>query len=100
MLTSSVDILNLALTACITALTIFLCITLYNVIVSFRRINKITKIVESGVVKIEEVVNLAKDKLNNSSAYFMVVAELAKKGLEFIKDKRSEVKEPKKKKRK
>jgi len=100
MFTTSVDVLYLVLTACILILTIFLVITLYNLIVSLKRINKVTKIIESGVVKVDELVNLAKEKLHNSSAYFMILAEIAKKAIEFVKDKREEKKEVKNKKKK
>lgn len=97
MFATSVDILNLVLAICVLLLTFFLCLALYNLIVSLRRINKVTKIVETGVVKVEEVVNLAKEKLRNSQAYFMILAEIAKKAMEFVQDKRAEKKASKKK---
>jgi hypothetical protein len=50
------------------------------------------------VVKAEEVVNMAKDKLRNSSAYFMILGEIAKKALEFVQEKREERKETSQKK--
>jgi hypothetical protein len=99
MFTTSADILNLIIAGCIIFLTVFICILLHNLIASLRRINKITKIVETGVIKVEEVVNLAKEKLHSSSAYFMILAELAKKAMEFVKEKRSDGPEKKKKKK-
>lgn len=99
MFSTSADILNLIIAACILFLTVFICVLLYNLIASLRRINKITKIIETGVVKVEEVVNLAKEKLRNSSTYFMILAEVAKKAMEFVKDKREDFQEKKKKKR-
>ena len=79
MFSTSADVLNLVLSVSVLFLTIFVCWALYNIIVSVQRINKISKIVENGVVKVEEVVNIAKDKLRDSSAYFMILAEIAKK---------------------
>jgi len=100
MFTTSTDILNLVLSVCLILLTFFLCLALYNLIVSLKRINKVTKIIEAGVVKVEEVVNLAKEKIKNSQTYFMILAEVAKKAFEFIQEKRSKKKEDKKKKKK
>lgn len=97
MFSTSADILNLIIAVCVVFLTIFICVLLYNLIASLRRINKITRIIETGVVKVEEVVNLAKEKLRNSSAYFMILAEVAKKAMEFAKDRRESSPDTKKK---
>jgi hypothetical protein len=96
MFSTSADVLNLVLSGSVILLTIFICWALYNVIISVQRINKISKIVETGVIKVEEVVNVAKDKLRDSSAYFMILAEVAKKAIEFVKEKRCEKDEIKK----
>lgn len=100
MFSTSVDILNLVIAACILFLTVFICVLLYNLIASLRRINKIARIIETGVVKLEELINLAKEKLRNSSAYFMILAEVAKKAMEFVKDKKETYQEAKKKRKK
>jgi hypothetical protein len=41
------------------------------------------------VTKAEEVINIAKSKLKNSSAYFMILGEIAKKAMEFVQEKRT-----------
>lgn len=97
MFSTSADVLNLIIAVCVLFLTVFICVLLYNLIASLRRINKITRIVETGFVKVEEVVNLAKEKLQNSSAYFMILAEVAKKAMEFVKDKRESSQESRRK---
>ncbi|MFA5131568.1 MAG: hypothetical protein WC467_04080 [Patescibacteria group bacterium] len=89
MFTSSTDILNLILAISIAVLTFFLCWAIYYFIVSIQRINRISKKIESSVTKAEEFINMAKDKLKHSSAYFMVLSQLAKKGLEFVQEKRA-----------
>jgi hypothetical protein len=99
MFTTSTDILNLVLTICLLLLTFFLCLALYNLIVSLRRINKVTKIIETGIVKVEDVVNLAKEKLRNSQTYFMILAEVAKRAIDFFQEKKANKKENKKKKK-
>ncbi len=100
MFSTSLDILNLVLATCVLLLTIFICWALYNFIVSLQRVNKITKLLETGIVKIDEVVSMAKDKLHSSSAYFMILVELAKKAMDFVQEKRSGLKEAKKTKKK
>ncbi len=101
MFSTSIDILNLVLAVCIAVLTFFLCWAIYYFVASVQRINRITKKIEAGVTKAEEVVNMAKDKLKNSSAYFMVLGEIAKKAMEFVQEKRQAKKEaPKKTKKK
>jgi len=97
MFSTSLDVLNLVLAVCITALTFFLCWAIYYFVVSVQKIHRLIKRVEVGVVKVEEVVNIAKDKLKNSSAYFMILAEIAKKAMEFVQEKRAAAKKAKKK---
>jgi methanogenic corrinoid protein MtbC1 len=100
MIFNSLDILNLVLSICIFILTFFLCWAIYYFVESVQRVNRITKRIEQGVGKIEEVVGIARDKLKNSSAYFMILSEIAKKAMEFVQDKREANKESKKNKKK
>jgi len=93
MFSTSIDILNLVLALCVFVLTFFLCWAIYYFVVSIQRVNRITKRIEAGVAKAEEVVSIAKDKLKNSSAYFMILGEIAKKAMEFVQEKRNENKE-------
>ncbi|MFA5184782.1 MAG: hypothetical protein WC456_04655 [Patescibacteria group bacterium] len=88
MLATSTDVLHLVLALCAAVLTFFICWAIYYFIASAQRIFKLIRKVEEGVTKIEEVVDLAKNKLKNSSAYFMILAELAKKAMEFVKEKK------------
>ncbi len=93
MILTSNDILNVVLAICIAVLTFFLCLAIYYFVDSVKRINKITKKVEGTVTKAEEVVIMAKDKLKNSPAYFMILAELAKKAVAFVQEKKTRSKE-------
>lgn len=97
MFSTSLDILNLVLALCVFVLTFFLCWAIYYFIVSVQKINRIVKKIEMGVTKGEELINLAKDKLRNSSAYFMILGEIAKKAMEFVQEKREAAKKTKKK---
>lgn len=100
MFSTSSDILYLVIAVCVLFLTIFICVLLYNLIRTFHRFNRITKAIENGVIKVEELINLAKSKLQDSSAYFIILAEVAKRALEFVKDKREQARETKKKRKK
>lgn len=88
MFSTSLDVLNLVLAVCIFFLTIFLCWAIYYFIALACTVRKITKRVELGVNKAEEVVEMAREKLKNSSAYFMILGEIAKKAMEFVKEKK------------
>jgi len=100
MIFNSLDILNLVLSICIFVLTFFLCWAIYFFVESVQRANRITKRIELGVDKIEEVVGIAREKLKNSSAYFMILSEIAKKAMEFVQEKKEASKEAKKSKKK
>lgn len=96
MFSTSIDILNLVLAVCIICLSFFLCWAIYYFVVSAQMIHRLIKRVEFGVAKVEDVIETAQDKLRNSSAYFMILAEIAKKAMEFVKEKRAEKKTSKK----
>jgi hypothetical protein len=85
MFTSSVDILNLILAICVLGLTIFLCWSLYYFIASAQKIHSLLKRVESGVSKAEEIISVVNTKLKSGSAYLMILTEVAKQALEFVK---------------
>lgn len=86
MFSTSSDILNLVLAVCITVLTIFLVSALYYVVAGVRKIFRLVDKVESGVSKAEEVIALIKDKIKSGSAYFMILAEVAKQAIKIAKD--------------
>jgi len=92
--------LNLVLAACIIALTIFLCISLFYFISSIRKTHRVIKMVEGGVAKAEEVINIARDKIKSGGAYLMILGELAKRAMDYFVDKQAEKAEAKGKKKK
>jgi cell shape-determining protein MreC len=87
MLSTSADILNIVLALCVAILTLFLSLSLYYFISSAQKIHRLIKQVEAGVAKADEVVTLVREKIKNSSAYLMVLAEVAKQVVEFAKKK-------------
>jgi hypothetical protein len=88
MFATSADVLNLVLSLCLVVLTFFLCWALYYIISSVQGVYKLVKRIELGVTKAEEVIDIAREKLKNSSAYFMILGEIAKKAMEFVRTKR------------
>ena len=99
MFSTSIDILNLVLAICIAFLSFFLCWAIYYFVVSAQMIHRLIKRIESGVTKVEGVIEIAQDKLRNSSAYFMILGEIAKKAMEFVKEKQEAKKTSAKKKK-
>lgn len=90
MFTTSADVLNLVLAVCLAALTTFLCLALYYFISSVQKIHKLIKRVEMGVSKAEGIIETAREKLKNSTTYFMILGEIAKRAMEFVEKKRDE----------
>ena len=88
MFETSGDILNIVLSVCAAVLTIFLCAALYYFVASIQRFYKIIRRVEGGVAKAEELIEIAREKLKNSRAYFMILGEIAKKAMDFVQEKR------------
>jgi len=89
MLSTSHDVLNLILALGVLLISFFLCWGLYYLIAGAKRIYRLTRRVEIGVSQVEELIEIARDKLKNSSAYFMILGEIAKRALEFVEEKRS-----------
>ncbi len=89
MLATSSDILNLVLAGSAIVLTFFVCWAIYYLVASVHLIYRLSKRIEKGVTKVEEVVDIARDKLKNSSTYFMILGEIAKKALDFVQDSKS-----------
>ncbi|OIO05651.1 hypothetical protein AUJ26_02620 [Candidatus Falkowbacteria bacterium CG1_02_37_21] len=99
MFNTSGDILDITLAVCVVVLTVFICLGLYYLVSGIHKIHKVIKRVDDGVSKAEEIIEIAREKLKNSSAYFMILGEIAKKAMEFVQEKR-EKKNPGTKKKK
>ncbi len=97
MFSTSTDILNLVLAICIIALTVFLCISLFYLISSIRKTHRVIKMVEGGVYKVEELINIIRDKIRGGGAYLMILGEVAKRAMDYFSEKKSEGKEKSKK---
>ncbi len=96
MFTTSADILNIILSVCLIALTFFLCWAIYYFVASLARVHRLLKTVETGMVKAEEVIDMIKDKLKNSATYLMIFAEVAKRAMEYVQERKNTKKTSKK----
>lgn len=89
MFETSADILNWVLAACVAILTIFICWTLYYLLASLHKIYNLVRRIEMGMEKAEELIDTAREKLRHSGAYFMILGEVAKRAMDFVKEKKS-----------
>ena len=97
MFSTSLDILYLVLAVCALFLTIFLCVALYELIVSMTKINRLAGAIEKIVVKSGELISFVEEKVHHSSALFLGAAELIKNIFSTFAGKKEKKKEVKKK---
>ena len=100
MLETSRDILNLSIAVAVIALVVFLCWTLYYLISNLKRINRISQKIESGVTKVDGLVDLIKSKVKQSSSYLFLFSKLADKAMDYFSHRSKEKKENKEDKKK
>ncbi len=86
MFTTSGDILNLVIAACVAILTVFLSIAIYYFISSAHKIHKLISLAERGIVKADELISLIRDKVKNSSVYLTLFAEIAKQVVAYARN--------------
>lgn len=92
MFETSSDVLNLVLSACIIALTFFLCWGIFYFVVAVQKWYRITKKVEVAVDEAEKIIFTVKEKLHGSAAYLLTLGDVAKKVFDFVQEKRAESK--------
>lgn len=87
MFETSKDILLITVAACIVAFTFFSCWGLFYFVGMLRNAFKISKDARSILKKIEEVIELIKEKIQSSTSYLILIGEAVKKILEIMSDK-------------
>lgn len=97
MFSTSLDILYFVLSVCALFLTIFLCVALYEFIVSMTKINRLAGAIEKIVVKGGELISFVEEKVHHSSALFFGAAEIIKNIFSTFAGKKEKKKEVKKK---
>jgi hypothetical protein len=79
MFSTSNDILLLTISACVAAFTIFACWGLFYLVAGIRNLYGITKDFKNIFKKIEEVIDVLKNKIHESTAYLTLFGEVLKK---------------------
>ncbi len=88
MLETSKDILNISIAVAVVILVIFLCFVLYYLIANLKRINRISGQIEKGVSKIDDLVDLIKNKVNQSGSYLFLLGKLAERAFDYFGNKK------------
>jgi hypothetical protein len=79
MFSTSHDILLMTIAACVAAFTIFACWGLFYLVAGIRNLYGITKDFKNLFKKIEEVIDVLKNKIHESTAYLTLFGEVLKK---------------------
>jgi hypothetical protein len=88
MFSTSHDVLNLILALCILVFTGFICYGLYYLVSGLRSLSRAVKRVEGVILKLEDLYNIAKSKLQQTNTYMTMACEIAKKIVEFAKERK------------
>jgi uncharacterized protein YoxC len=90
LLSTSKDILNIAISVSVVAVAFFICWILMYLALSFKKI--------LGIVDdVSKTVKIVKEKAENFTSYFLLIGEGIKKILEYIKDSEGKKRAAKKK---
>ncbi len=98
MFDTSRDILNIVIAVSIAGFTFFVCWAIFYFIMMLRQSFKIVKEMRQRLLKIDEVINLVKEKIQSSTSYLVLIGEGVKKLLEMVNAKKQESKKTKKQK--
>lgn len=93
MLETSKDLLYIVLSICIIWLTVFICWLLYYLITIVGGLRKIIKNTEDKIEKIDALLNLIKNKIENSASYLTLMVDGIAKIVSYVKDKKNLQKE-------
>ncbi|MCX6795449.1 MAG: hypothetical protein NT165_01820 [Candidatus Falkowbacteria bacterium] len=95
MFNTSLDILYLVLSLSALLLTVFLCLALYQFIVSARKINRLASAAEKMAIKGEELISFLHDRIGHGTALVMGLAEVIKKVIASFSGKKESKKKAK-----
>ena len=95
---NSKDVLLIVIAFCVLWLTIFTAWFIYYLTMIMKQFFQIIKDVRKKIEKVDEVITIAKEKIEHSATYVALIGDGIKKIVELMKD-RSEKKTTKKKKK-
>lgn len=81
MLSTSNDLLNIALTIFIGVLTFFICWCIYYLISIIRDVKKITRDASDKLKKIDEIIDKIHEKIDKTSSNIGLLTEVIKRGI-------------------
>ncbi|MBN1325654.1 hypothetical protein JW977_01580 [Candidatus Falkowbacteria bacterium] len=98
MINSSKDILLIVLSFCILWFTIFVCWAIYYVAMILREFKKVAFDVRRKIELLEQILVAFKEKLEHTSSYVKLFVESITNLVEFVKERKEEKVQKKKKK--
>lgn len=93
MMETSGDILNISISLAVLVVAFFLSWLLFYLVISFKRIYKITAQAQNISNKVEDLINLIKSKIKQSGSYFFLFSKLADKAMDYFGEKMKEKRE-------
>ncbi|MCK9438729.1 MAG: hypothetical protein WCY43_03400 [Patescibacteria group bacterium] len=93
MMETSGDILNISISLAVLVVAFFLSWLLFYLVISFKRIYKITAQAQGIANKTENLLNLIKSKIKQSGSYLFIFSKLADKAMDYFGEKMKEKKE-------
>lgn len=89
MFETSKDILYYVLAFCILWITVFICWFLFYVVSIIGSVRKVIKGIQEKLEKVDELINLVKDKVEHSATYLPLIVEGIGKLVDYFKDKKN-----------
>jgi hypothetical protein len=96
MLQTSYDLLLISISLAVLWLTIFLCAALYYLAAILRQVYQTIQGWKERLKKIDEILDLAKGKIEHATSSLVLIAEGVKRGIEFLMAKREKSRKSKK----
>lgn len=89
MFETSKDLLYIVIAFCILWITVFICWLLYYFISIIGNVRSVIKSVKEKLEKVDELINLVKEKVEHSATYLGVIVEGVGKIIDYVKEKKS-----------
>ncbi len=89
MLETSKDLLYVVIAFCILWITVFICWLLYYFISIIGNVRGIVKSVKEKIDKVDELLNLVKEKVEHSATYLALMVEGVGKLIDYLKERKS-----------
>lgn len=85
-LQTSQDALNITKAVSLAVFVVFICWALFYFALILRDVYKMVKDVRGWIHKIDEILNILKEKIESSASYLLLIGEGMKKLVEILRD--------------